>query len=445
MKYMALVIVAFFFVACSKNDVQAPNVSKDIKQEINIASNFKNAKDNGKIQTAWLKNFNDPMLELLVKEALKNNRDLRVLKTKVERAGVLVEKASSQLKPSVDLKGAYNSRNTDDLDELSLAGLNVSWEADVWGRLGFEEEASKQKALATASDYEYARQTLVAMVSKAWFSLITSKKQMKYSSDVVNLYKKELDIIKRKVEVGQIEKREILKTKSFLNRAQNAYLSSQNAYENSQRSLELLLGRYPSALIKSKDEVLPIANSIPSGIPSEILERRPDLIAAQQNVASAFYKEQSAELLHLPKFKFSVGISITNLADAVADLVAGIFAPLYTGGAIEAEVKDATILQKQAIENYASKALSAFKEIEDILALEEVLLEQEKLLKQIVEDDKHSLELVKISNDVGQAQYLEVSDAMDKLVKSKIELLDMSNKRLQNRVNLHLALGGGFE
>lgn len=444
MKYIGLVLLPFLLVGCAKNTVQVPNSVENVKKEIKVASNFKNAEDTGKVQTSWLKNFNDPTLEKLVEESLKNNKELRVLKTQVDRANVLVDKASSQMKPTVDLKGAYNSRNSDNLDEVAVAGLNASWEADVWGRLGFQKQSAKQNAFATSSDYEYARQYLVATTSKAWFTLITSKKLMNYSLDVVNLYEKELDIVKAKNLIGQVQKRDVFQAQSKLNRAKNANINAKNAYENAQRSLELLLGRYPAGLIKSNDELLPIANSISTGIPSEILERRPDLVAAQQRVAAAFFKQQSAELLHLPKFKFSIGASITNIADAVADLVAGIFTPLYTGGAIEAEVKDATLSQKQAIENYASKALIAFKELEDTLSLEEKLLRQEEFLKQIVKDDEKSLNLTKVANDVGKVQYLEVSRATDKLVQSKIDLVDIANKRLQNRINLHLALGGGF-
>lgn len=444
MKYTSLLIVLFLFLGCANTKVNQEDIINKTKNEVSYEKDFKAVKDSGKVDTSWVKSFNDPSLEKLTQEALLNNRELRVLKTQVDRANILVDKAASQLKPTVDLKGAYNSRNTDNLSEVSLVGLNVRWEADVWGRLGLDKEAAKQNAKATESDYEYARQYLLASTAKAWFTLTTSKKQFDYSSKIVALYEKELDIMEKKLAVGFGEKRDVYRAKSNLNTAKNAKIEASNAYENAQRSLEVILGRYPAALIKANNELLAIPDSIPSGIPSEILERRPDLVAAQQRVAAAFYKQKSSVLLHLPTFKFSVGASITSLSDAVADLVAGIFAPLYTGGAIEAEVAEASILQKQAIENYAQKALLAFKEVENNLSLEQRLLDQENYLRQIVADNKKSFELTKISYEVGKVEYLEVSDSIEKLVGSEISLLDIANKRLQNRINLHLSLGGGF-
>lgn len=131
--------------------------------------------------------------------------------------------------------------------------------------------------------------------------------------------------------------------------ARDALSSSENAL----RSLELLLGRYPAADLKTAEKLVAVPPPIPAGIPSGIMEQRPDLIAAEYRVVADFYKQKEAELLHLPSFNFSLGIGLNTINDAISGLNAGLFGPLYTGEAIEAEVDKATAVQKEISAMYS--------------------------------------------------------------------------------------------
>ena len=447
MKNLVLILILLFIAGCSKNILTHDQVLEKTtkKENFNQPKVWSKVKDQGKVDTNWIKSFNDPILEALVKEALKNNREIKSLKIQVARADALVKKAGAALKPTVGLSGQYNDRNSDALGEVYGGGISVGWEADIWGRLELSRTSAKENALATQSDYEFARQSLVASTAKAWLMTTTSKLQRQYAKNIVMLFEKELKIMNVKYEIGQVTKKSIYLAKSNLTSAKNAYSKATVSYEDAQRSLELLLGRYPSALIQGTNKLISLSTSIPVGIPSGILERRPDLVAAEQRVAAAFYKQRESEVLHLPKFTFSIGASLNNLSNAASNLVAGIFAPLYQGGAIEAEVDNATAAQKQSIENYAQKVLLAFKEVETFLSLEAKLLEQENYMKDILLDNKKVLKLTKISYEVGQVEYLEVSQVTKNLISSQISLIDISSKRVFNRIQLHLALGGGFE
>lgn len=447
MKNLILIIVLIFITGCSKQLPTHEDVANQTvkKEQFNEPKVWKQVEDSGAVNTDWVKTFNDPILEELIKEGLANNREIRSLKIQIAKSQSLVKKAAAALKPTVGLSGKYSSRNSDALNEIHGGGLTIGWEADIWGRLELAKTASLEGAMATQSDYEFARQSLVASIAKAWVMLTTSKLQADYSNEIVKLFEKELQIMNVKHEVGQVDKKSVYLAKSNLSSAKNAYSMALTSMEDSQRNLELLLGRYPSALIKGNNSLSKLTYSIPLGIPSEVLERRPDLVAAEQRVAAAFYKQRESELLHLPKFSFSIGASINNLTNAASDLLAGIFFPLYQGGAIEAEVDKATAIQKQSIEDYAQKVLVAFKEVETSLSLEEKLLEQENYLKEIVSDNKNSLQLSKVAFEVGSVEYLEVSQLTNRLIASEISLIDISSKRIFNRINLHLALGGGFE
>ncbi|WP_455755998.1 TolC family protein [Sulfurimonas sp.] len=415
------------------------------KENLNQPQKFKSVVDNGKINKGWIKDLNDPQLEKLLDESLQNNRQIRALQAQVQRSNALVKQAASQLKPTVGIGAEYSSKNALGFDEIYGGGLTASWEADVWGRLDASVSSVTQSAAATQSDYEFARQSLVASTAKAWYMSTTSKLQKNYAKSVMDIKEKVLKVVNAKYDVGQVGMRDVHLAKADLLKSKDAYSKAQAAYENSQRGLELLLGRYPSAEVESADKLISITTSIPSGIPSELLSRRPDIVAAEQRVAAAFYKQREAELLHLPRFTFSIGASVNNLTNAIANLGAGVFAPLYTGGAIEAEVEVANAVQKQSIELYAQKALEAFKEVETLLSLEEKLQDQESYLKDIVKENTKALEMTMTLFEVGKIDYLEVSQIDSRLIGSEIALLDISNKRVFNRISLYLALGGGFE
>lgn len=447
MKIFLLIIYSMFILGCAGNIATHEEVVQKTtkKQSFNYPSNWKSIKDNGDVNADWIKSFNDPKLEKLVQEALTNNKQIRGLQAQVERANALVKQSGAALKPTVGLGAQYSDRDALGFNEIYGAGLTASWEADVWGRLKTGLASAKENALATQSDYTFARQSLVAKTAQSWYMNTTSKLQALYAKNIVKLFEKELKIVTSKYEIGQVEKRNVYLAKTNLSLAKNAYSKAKVSYENAQRSLELLLGRYPTALIQGETSLRTLNQSIPVGIPSEIIERRPDLVAAEQRVAAAFYKQREAELLHLPRFTFSIGATINNLTQSIADLGAGLFAPLYTGGAIEAQVEEATAFQKQTIEQYAQKVLEAFKEVETALSLEEKLLEQESYLKSIVNDNKEALKLTKTAFEIGKVEYLDVSQLQNKLISSEISLLDISSKRIFNRINLHLALGGGFK
>jgi NodT family efflux transporter outer membrane factor (OMF) lipoprotein len=444
---LSIVTAAILMGGCAGNtpsaeEAKAANTEK--MKPLDEPARWSDAVDSGKVNGGWLKSFNDPILEKLVAEAMENNRQIRAFEAKVDQAKALVKQSAAGLKPTVGLGGGY-SANTGALGDVYGGGLTASWEADVWGRVGSAVKASEAQAAATEADYIFARESLAAATAKGWYMATTAKLQSEYALSVVKLREEVVRVLEAKQKYGQVGMRDVHIARSDLATAKEAHTNAISAYEASQRSLELLLGRYPSAQVEGASGLSSVPAPVPVGIPSELLERRPDLIAAEERAAAAFFKQREAELLHLPSFTFSLGAGINNLNDAIASLGAGLFAPLYTGGAIEAEVERATAVQTESIENYAQKALTAFKEVETCLSLESRLADQESFLKSAVDENKEALKMTKSLYDAGQIDYLEVSQVEGRLIAAEIALLDMSSKRLFNRIDLSLALGGGFE
>ena len=410
-----------------------------------VAKQWSAGESAGLLDDGWLKSFNDPQLSLLVDEAEKNNFGLKIAAAQVEQADALAAKAGAALKPTVGLSGGYAGRQSDGLSELYGGGLKVSWEADVWGRIRSGVAGAEEVAEATRSDFEFARQSLAATTANGWFIAISSKLLADYSNEIVTLLQESVRIVETKERVGQGGMSDVHLARAQLATAQEAARQALSAQESAKRSLELMLGRYPSAQIETADKLVAVPPPVGAGLPSQLLERRPDLIAAEQRVAAAFYKQKEAELLHLPRFSFSVGLSLNNLTDAASNLAAGFFAPLYTGGAIEAEVAGATAEQNQAIAAYAQAALQAFKEVETAIANEEHLMKREEYLETVVSENFKAYELTKTQYDIGKIDYLDVLTVQNKWIQARIALINTSSQRLLNRVQLHLALGGSFE
>ena len=444
-------LAVFFLNGCAGQVASHEEATASIKGKVveeRVPDSFAEMAEQGSVDDGWIKSFNDPVLVQLTDEALAANPGIKIAQAKVEQADGLTRQAEAGLKPTVGLGAGYKDAEYHGAGSVaggSGVGVGISWEADVWGRIRTGIAGTEEGAAATVADFQFARQSLAASVANGWFMATTAKFQYQFAEDVAALQQKRVQIAEAMQKVGKGTERDVHLARGAAASAGAAARDALSASENALRSLELLLGRYPAADLKTADTLVAVPPPVPAGIPSGIMERRPDLIAAENRVAGAFYKQKEAELLHLPAFNFSLGLGINSINDAIAGLTAGIFAPLYTGGAIEAEVDKATAVQKEVIAAYAQVALKAFKEVEGTLAAEEHLLKREEYLKVEVRENKKAYDQTLAQYDIGQISLLDVLTVENKWIGSRIAEMDVAAQRLVNRVNLHLALGGSFE
>jgi len=409
-----------------------------------IPNKFKGSISSTKVQDAWIQTFHDSKLNTLVKEAQKNNPSLRIAAARVERATALSKLTASELKPSVGASAYYHDNNAEGSREVTFGGLGISWEPDVWGRVGNAVTAQEELTAAQIADYHFARQSLAANTAKAWFLLNANAKIYEFSKEIVVLQKKGLMILDAREKIGQGNKRDVHISKALVAEAKEATRAALTAKERSQRALEVLVGRYPSGKLQARS-LYRVPSRIPNGLPSQLLERRPDLIAAQERVAAAFHQKASAELLHLPRLNLQLGVGPNSINDAITNLAAGIFAPLYTGGAIEAQVAVANADQKAAIAFYAQTALKAFQEVENTLAAEKHLSTRLSYVSTMVKEYKTAYNMTVERYRIGDSSVLDIIIVQGKWVAAEIKKMQVLRQRLINRVNLHLALGGSFD
>ncbi len=432
-----------FFSGCVNTISPKSKAIADINSTLKIPNNYYADISNNKIDDKWLKSFNDPILNRLAKEALKNNQNLKIASSRVDRAIALTKFTEAGVKPTIGASAFYRDNNAEGSSEVSFGGANISWEPDIWGRIANSVASQKELSIATEADYRYAELSLVANTAKAWFVLNANNQIYNFSKEIVKLQERGLKILDAREQIGQGNKRDVHISYALVAAAKEQAQSALTAKERAQRALEILLGRYPSANLKPS-KLYNIPPHIPSGLPAKLLERRPDIISAQSKVASAFYQKESANLLKMPNIKLNLGVGPNSINDAITSLSAGVFAPLYTGGAIEAQVEMASIEQKRAIAFYANKTLSAFKEVENALASEKYLRERYKYIQVVEKEYKIAYKMTAETYRIGQSSVLDVLIVQGQWISAEIAKVQVAKKLLINRINLHLALGGSF-
>ena len=407
------------------------------------------AGDTGEVDDGWLATFDDPELEALVAEAIsKHNPNMRLLAAQVDRAEAQARLAGAALKPTVGLGADLSGTGGDDTvaGTAGEVGVGVSWEVDVWGKLRAGRKAADESLRATVADVEFARMSLAAQVAKTWFLATELRQQVALAEETVDILTQLAELVEKKQEVGQVSMQDVYLARAQRDQAQDALRQAVGGRKQVQRALEILVGRYPSAEIEGADELRPMPPPIPVGVPSDIIQRRPDLVAAERRVAAAFFSTQQANLAKLPSFTLSAGVGgSSDLSNAIGNLGAGLFAPIFTGGALSAQVDAANANQEAAMAAYGQSLLKAFEEVETSLTNEALFREREGYLRSSEENNKKAYDMSKTRYDVGQTDLLSVLQIQAQWVGARVGVVNIQNDRLAQRVDLHLALGGSFE
>lgn len=455
--FLTLLTCALFFAGCA---TKAPPTRAEIQKQsgtisvLTPDSPWKAGGVEGSISDNWLATFNDPQLDALVREAVTNNPDLRVAATKVEQASQYVELAKASLRPAVNLLGMGGYNLGDGTSALQGVFIGATWEMDVWGRLRYGRNAAQETYISTQADFEFARQSLAATTARSWFTASETWLQLQIANEMVSSSQQLVSLAEKRQQVGSGNEQDVVLARANLGKFEDNVAQFRLAYSQALRALELLLGRYPAAELKARQDLDTFPGPVPVGMPLEMLERRPDMVAAERRVAAAFDRVGEAKAARLPRI--SLNASVADISSEVLQLktdyenpssgIGGrIVAPIYQGGALDAQVEIRTIEQKEAVAQYARNALRAIGDVENGLAAENTLAERVQLLQRNVADNQRALDLVQTSYRIGKTDLRSVQQQQLNLFAARLAQLGVQSEQLRQRVNLHLALGGSFE
>jgi NodT family efflux transporter outer membrane factor (OMF) lipoprotein len=407
----------------------------------------------GDAVAGWLATFRDHDLAQLVHEALVANPDLRVAAARVEQAAAAARLAGATLWPQVNAMARGGGTLSGDSSGLEGGGVFANWELDLWGRVRYGREAATQTFESAKLDTEYAKQSLAAMVAKGWFLALEARAQKAIATEMLQSSERLAALARDRQRVGRGDELEVRQADAQTSSFRDVTLQLELAEQHALRSLEALVGRYPAATVALAADLPAMPGPVPVGLPSQLLERRPDVIAAERRVASAFHRVGEARTAKLPRISLTAAVTsissdlfvLQQLDDPLVSAGASITQPLFLGGALQAqeEVRDAEL--KAAVADYGRTGARAFGEVEKALSTGFNLEERWIGLNRAVADNVRALELAEVRYRVGAGDLRAVQQQQLALFAARSALLRARAERLVQRVNLHLALGGGFE
>ncbi|MFO1078186.1 MAG: efflux transporter outer membrane subunit [Planctomycetota bacterium] len=410
--------------------------------------------------------FGDAGLFALVDDVLAHNRDLAAAAARIEAAASSRTIAGAGALPQLDgsLDGSRSKRLflgfpfggggvlSSTTTTFGLA-LNLRWEIDLWGRLRAGEAAAIADLEARAADYAGARLSLVAQACKAWFAAIEAGRQLALAEATVAAYRRSADDVRDRFRRGVRPALDVHLAELNLANAEATRAQREEQLAQSRRQLELLAGHYPAGTAATADALPSALPAIPSGVPSELLQRRPDLAAAERRLAAAGCRVDAARRALYPKLSLTAsgGTSSTELEDlvdgdfSVWSLGANLLQPLFHGGALRADVARGEALARESLATYGGAILRAFAEVEDALAGEQILDRRLQHSTAAAQHARLAAGLARERWELGLADFLAVADGQRQSYQSESNRLLLERLRLDNRIDLFLALGGGFD
>lgn len=415
----------------------------------------------------WWTLFGDPTLDALVREALANNADAAVAAARVAEARALARIAGADLWPQVGVEAGASrgqgSRLVDPTQPLDGATRNefyargvVSYEIDLWGRYAHATGAARDRLLAAELGRDAFRLSLSGETARAYFALAAAIAQHGQARDTLTNREESLRIERLRFDGGESDEITFRRVEAEVATARAALHTFELEIERRQNVLGLLLGRAPRDLVEQK--VLPQAlaeasavSLLPADVPAEVLTRRPDIRAAEAQLAAAAGDVSSARAALLPSIRLtgvlgSASPELDDLFSNPADLwsvAGGLLQPVFQGGRLRADVERQRALLEQRRAEYAGTVQQAFREVLDGLQGQSSLREVEAANVARVTALQRATDLAELQYQAGEIAFIELLDVRRSLFAAEIELVSARREALVGTVDLALALGGG--
>ncbi len=417
------------------------------------------------VTATWWERFEDPTLNLLIQKTLAHNYDLLIAAENVSQAQSYIGVTRSALFPSISLGGtAQNaqrgavSSSAQTSAQAFTAGFQAAWELDFWGKFRNANNAARQQLFASEYTQESLKLILTAQTAIAYFNLLSLDEQLEVSYRTLATREESLRIYTAQYNEGLINELDYLRASTEVDvvRATIAQLLYQ--VDNAETALQVLAGASPKEIFESEIEraksltQIPPIPQLPNGVPSELLLRRPDILAAEAGLRSANFQVGVAKSYWFPSISLTgmLGFESSELsrlftpASDAWTYGGSLLTPIFQAGKIYNNVKISESQMRAAALTYQKTVQTAFKEMHTALSVQKHISSVVKSFEHIVESLTNAVELAQIRYDNGYASYLEVLDAQRSLFDAEIQLANARASQLSTIVNICMALGGGW-
>ncbi|MBD3225717.1 MAG: efflux transporter outer membrane subunit [Caldithrix sp.] len=403
-----------------------------------------------KMTDQWWTAFQDSSLNALVDQTVQSNFTVKSAWQRLLAARASANRDKANLFPDLDISANGQAQRTSEgeTEQISL-GLSSSYELDVWGKIPAGVKAERLRAEATLADYRTMAITLSAEVVRTYFRLIEANSQKKLLIRQIDTNQKLLNLIKNRFGSGQIRSVDILRQRQLLESTYEQKITEESRIQVLKNRLEVLMAKPPRQKINiTRDRLPPLPQTPESGVPAELVGRRPDVKAAYKRLLAADRDLAVAITNQLPRLDLSASLSTTaenagNLFDYWVSSIAGdLLAPVFYGGRLRAEVDRRQALKKQRLYEYEQSILNAFQEVEDALIREKKQLQRIQSLEEQVRLARLTSEQLRVEYLNGLSDYLDVLTAFNDEQRLRRNLLAAKLVLLEYRVQLYRALAG---
>ena len=458
-----LVTVILLTAGCTSTPEDAlKKVSDDFPEK------WKNrSKTSGESPAFWWHNFRDETLNQAIGEALEANPNLRSAGARLEAAWAQAKISGAEQLPQILLSSGLSTSQMNMAQfgvrlpnlpakfnsERHNLTLGAQWELDLWGRVRASKQAARASAMGQAADFAGARHSLAGQVSKAWMLSIESHQQLRLARSTVTTYKTTVERIRARYKQGVGSSLDLRLAEASLSAAKANVAERIASAGQATRQLEILLGKIPLNQIQVPDKLPKMPSTIPAGIPADILSRRPDIVSAEQGLkaAGANVREAKANLYPNISLTGNTGTSTSELTELVSgdsfvwNIGANVLQPIFQGGRLRQNVIIQQANLKSAESNFRSVVISALGEVENALDTEVQLLIMDKSLEDANEQSKAAANIAQERYDQGLENIITLLEARRRAIEAESRWWSIRRRLLDNRINLHLALGGGFK
>lgn len=448
---VSLLAVALLLAACSGPPVKTATVPAVAPP----ATWRTDAGPTTPLDTAWWRQFGDPAMTALVEKALANNTDINVAVSRVRAARANVQIARSALLPTLDANaGALRSSSVSGFGtQLFQSGgqfeVEAAWEVDLFGRLSDQQSAARDAYLASEAARDATRLSVAGATASGYITLLSLDAQLKIAHETLAARADSLRLAKRQFEHGYSSKLQLQQAQAEYESTEQLIPSTELAIAKAENALSLLTDETPSAIERGAVFDALTEPGIPAGLPSNLLRRRPDIAAAEYQLAAADKSLLVARKNFLPQVRLSTALGrsfSTAQIDPITvwSLGGSLLAPLFEGGRLTAEADKAGAQRDEAAFSYRGTVLTAFREVEDALASAQHYDEQLTLVKAQRDTLVETLRIATNRYREGYTTYLDQLDAQRGLLSAQLSVVQIRASALSSRVQLYQAMGGGW-
>jgi multidrug efflux system outer membrane protein len=409
----------------------------------------------------WQEVFVDPALQALIQEGLTNNFDLQIAAARIEQARALVGISASQGKPQVGYSAGVGYENsfipgpngeTGTIDYPSVgATLNAAWELDLWGRIKRATEAARANLMAQEDVRRGVTLTLISDIATGYYRLLELDREQAIAEQSSLVFRQTLDLFTMRFEAGRDSRLPVERTRALYEASTAKAADLRQAIARQENALSILIGSNPRDIARGHPLDAQTMPATPLGATTDLLQRRPDILAAEQTMVRANAQIGEAIAERYPRIGLSalLGGVGANVGDGwngfgVWNLAAGLTGPIFTGGRLTELYNERKAFWDETIASYRKTVQTAFRETSDALAAQTHLVAQRRGQEAQVAALQRSTGIALDRYQAGRASYFEVLEAQQQLFPAEDALAQTSRDQLLAVVSLYKALGGGW-